>query len=171
MQFNVASLLKEKTGAVREYDIDDDVKIDGENRHVSGRARFDRTHDGVLVRARLLGMAAGECSRCLKPLTFSVPVDFEEEWIPTVDVDTGARVEPPEGEEEAYRITPRHVLELGEAVAQYWSMNVPMAPVCADDCAGLCAVCGQDAGGEGHGCSGEQVDARWAKLAQLKLTG
>ena len=41
MQFNVASLLKEHTGAMREYIIDDEVRIDDEEHHVSGRARLD----------------------------------------------------------------------------------------------------------------------------------
>jgi uncharacterized protein len=168
MKFNVSSLLKEPTGAIREYDIDDEVRIDGAAVRLRGDVRFDRTPGGVLVRATLAGAAADDCSRCLKPMTYPVEVHFEEEYLPTVDIYTGARVQPPEGEEDAYRIDTRHMLDLTEPIVQYWTMALPMAPVCRDDCGGICPECGAERAGE-HRCAGEQVDARWAKLRNLKL--
>jgi uncharacterized protein len=167
VEYNVSSLLKEHTGASREYNIDDDVLIDGQRHHVAGHARFDRTPDGILVRATLGGEGQAECSRCLKPVTFPVEIAFDEEYIPTIDVETGVRVEPPEGEEDAYRISARHILDLREPVQQYWSMALPMAPLCREDCAGLCPVCGEEMGAD-HPCSREQIDARWEKLEQLR---
>lgn len=169
MEFNVASLLKESTGALREFDIDDDVRIDGETHHLRGRARFDRTHDGVLVRANLHGDGAADCARCLRPIEYPIDLIIEEEYLPMVDVMTGALVEPPEGQDDAYRIDNRHMIDLTESIEQYWAMSVPMAPVCRDDCQGLCPVCGNDREAEGHACTREQVDARWAKLQNLQL--
>jgi uncharacterized protein len=168
MKFNVASLLKEHTGAWREHTLDDEVLIDGERRRVIGSARFDRTPDGVLARVHLGGSASAECSRCLKPMALPIEVAFEEEYIPTVDIDTAARVQPPEGEEDAYRIDARHMLDLSEAVQQYWAMALPMAPVCSEDCAGICPICGADAT-QGHDCAGEPADSRWSALRKLKL--
>jgi uncharacterized protein len=168
MQFNVADLLKEGYGAAREHEIDDDVRIDGEAHHLRGRVRFDRTRDGVLVRADMQTDAAGECSRCLGQIRFPVDVRFEEEYIPTVDVHTGARVDPPEGEEDAYRIDERHLIDLRVPVQQYWSMSLPMAPLCRQDCPGLCPHCGEPLGGA-HRCEPEPQDERWAKLRDLKL--
>jgi len=168
MKFNVASLLKEHTGATREFDLDEELLLDGGRRRLSGHVRFDRTRDGVLVRAHLSGEAAGECSRCLRPLTFRVPVDLEEEYIPTVDIDSGARVRAPEGEEDAYRIDARHMLDLAPAVREYWGMAVPMAPRCAEDCGGLCPQCGAERGA-GHVCAGDDGDPRWAALRGVRL--
>lgn len=169
MQFNVASLLKEHTGAMREYVIDDDVRVDGETHHLTGIARMDRTPDGILVRARMSGEQAAQCSRCLKDVTYAVTVEFEEEYIPTIDVDTGAHISPPAGDEEAYRINDHHILDLTEPVAQYWSMAEPIAPVCEDACRGLCPVCGEEIGASDHKCTREQIDDRWAALRNLKL--
>jgi len=169
MQFNVASLLKEHTGAAREYDIDEDVRIDREPHRITGHARFDRTPDGVLVRARLRGEGRASCSRCLKEVTYPIEIVFEEEYIPTVDVDTGASVQVPEGEDEAYRINARHLLDLSEPIEQYWAMAEPMAPVCEEACRGLCPICGEEIRSEGHACTREQIDDRWAKLRNLKL--
>lgn len=169
MQFNVASLLKEHTGAMREYVIDDDVRIDNEKRRVTGRARLDRTPDGILVRAQITGRESASCSRCLKEISFPVHIDFEEEYIPTIDVDTGARVETPEGEEDAYRINAHHILDLSEPVAQYWSMSAPLAPLCEEACRGLCPICGEEISSDDHACTREQIDDRWAALKNLKL--
>jgi len=169
MQFNVSSLLKEPTGASREYQVDDDVRVDGKPQRLRGRARFDRTTDGILVRASLTGTMEDVCSRCLRPVNASITISLEEEYIPTVDVTTGTRVDLQAGEEEAYRIDARHTLDLSEAASQYWSMAQPMAPVCSEDCAGLCPVCGGEIAGSDHPCTREQVDARWAKLGTLEL--
>jgi uncharacterized protein len=169
LQFNVAALLIENTGSTREYDVDDDLRVEGEAHRVRGHVRFDRTPAGILVRARLAGEMNSECSRCLKPITFPVSIEIEEEYIPAVDIGTGAHVEAPKDAPEAYRISERHILDLGESAAQYWAIALPLAPVCDEDCLGLCPICGAEIAAEGHTCPREQMDARWEKLAKLKL--
>lgn len=170
MQFNVSSLLKEPTGATREYEIEDgQVVIEGVQHPVTGSVRFDRTPRGVFVRARLDGTMSDVCSRCLKPITFPVHIEFEEEYLPVVDVVTGAAVAAEEGDEDAYRISPNHILDLAEPARQYWALVLPMAPLCDEACPGLCPLCGEEISEAGHACTREQVDARWSKLANLKL--
>ncbi len=168
MEYNVSSLLKEHTGATREYDVDDDIVVDAARHHVSGGVRMDRTPGGIFVRAHLSGEMQDECGRCLKPVAYPIVLDIEEEYIPVVDINSGARITPPEGEEDAYRISERHILDLGEAAQQYWALALPIAPVCRDDCPGLCPACGEEIGFD-HPCSREQIDARWQKLANLRL--
>ena len=168
MEFNVADLLKEGYGAMREYPIDDDVRIDGVTHHLTGNVRLDRTPDGVLVRATLSGPVEATCSRCLTPITLDINVSFDEQYVPTIDVNTGARIEPPAGEEDAYRISPRHVIDLREPIEQYWSMALPMAPRCRADCPGLCPACGKELA-DGHVCATETGDERWARLRDLRL--
>lgn len=169
MQFNVASLLKEHTGASRVFAVDDDLLIDGERTRIEGGARLDRTPRGVLVRAELGGTARAPCSRCLRPVAFPLRISFEEEYLPQVDLVTGSPFALEDGEEDAYRISARHILDLSEPVRQYWSMALPMAPVCDDACAGICPVCGEERPAAGHACAPEPADARWAELVKLKL--
>ncbi len=169
MQFNVASLLKEPTGATRTDLIDDDIRIDGALRHVRGNVRFDRTPRGVLVRASMHGTMDGVCSRCVKPIMYVIDTQFAEEYIPTIDLASGATVPLEEGEEDAYRIDARHMIDLTEPIAQYWTLTLPMAPVCDVDCRGLCPICGEEIVAAEHACTGEQIDSRWSALAKLKL--
>ncbi|MDP9236836.1 MAG: DUF177 domain-containing protein [Chloroflexota bacterium] len=170
MQFNVSSLLREHTGAVREYDIDDDLVVDGQRHHARGHTRFDRTPRGVLVRATLDGTASADCSRCLKPITYDVNITIEEEYFPTIDIDSGAKFELAEGEDlEAYRIDVRHFIDLSMTAAEYWAIAQPMAPVCDEACRGLCPDCGAELSAGEHACAADGGDARWSKLANLKL--
>ena len=168
MLFNVADLLKEPYGSFREHAIDDDVRIDGETRHVSGAVRFDRTRYGILVRAALDGEGTSYCSRCLRPIRYPIRVAFEEQYVPTVDIGTGAPIEEAAADDEAYRINRRHMVDLAEPIRQYWAMAEPMAPLCADDCAGICPDCGEAARPD-HDCGREPADDRWEKLRNLKL--
>ena len=114
------------------------------------------------------GRHARVCSRCLKPVSMPVHIEFEEEYLPTVDVCTGAPVELREGEEEAYRISPNHMIDLADPAREYWDLALPMAPLCSADCPGLCPLCGAELSDVRHACTREQVDARWAKLAGLR---
>lgn len=166
MLYNVATILQEPNGTTRVYTVDEDIDIDGEQRHVVGRARLDRTPRGILVRATFGSVMATQCSRCLRPVTLPLEIAVAEEYVPTLDVTSGAVVETLEGEEEAYRISAHHELDLAEAVRESWVMAVPMAPLCREDCPGLCPSCGKDLD-PGHACAEAPIDHRWSKLAKL----
>jgi uncharacterized protein len=168
VQFNVSELLRESYGSFRAHDIDYDVRIDGKPQRLIGQVRFDRVPEGILVRATLHGERRTECSRCLEPCTLPIDLTIEEQYIPTIDPLTGTRVTPPEGEEDAYRINERHVIDLSVPVQQYWTMAQPIAPVCREDCAGFCPTCGARRD-PGHACADEGIDDRWARLRDLKL--
>ena len=169
MQFNVSELLRESYGAFRVHDIDDDVRLDGALRRLRGHVRFDRVPEGVFVRAQLDGEAQGECSRCLDPATTPMHLTLEELYVPIVDPVTGSRVELRKGEEEAYRISERHIIDLALPAQQYWSMELPIAPVCAPDCRGICPECGARRE-DTHDCAPDVADDRWSKLRDLKLS-
>jgi uncharacterized protein len=168
MQFNVSELLRESYGAFREHDIDDDVRIDGAIRRLRGHVRFDRVPEGIFVRARLRGEAEGECSRCLDPATTPMDLTIEELYVPVIDPGTGARVDLPAGEEDAYRVSERHMIDLSVPAQQYWAMALPIAPVCGPDCSGICPECGARRDGAHH-CQADDTDDRWSKLRDLKL--
>ncbi len=170
MQFNVSSLLREHTGAVRHYDIDDDLLVEGAVHRVAGHVRFDRTPRGILVRAGMAGSTSDDCSRCLKPLTYDVAIDIQEEYFPLIDIDNGVRFELAAGEDaDSYRIDEHHMIDLAIPAEEYWLIARPMAPVCDEACRGLCGHCGAELGGDPHVCAADLADARWSKLANLKL--
>jgi uncharacterized protein len=168
MLFNVLRELRQGIGSVNEYELSetetraDDVVIHG----LTGTVRFLRTDRGLLARVRAQGTLDEECSRCLREVRSPVYVDFEEEYVPLVDADTGAPVRLEAGDD-TFRINPRFELDLREALRQYILMSEPVKPLCKADCAGLCPVCGTDLNAGPHQCE-EPPDERWSALAGLK---
>jgi uncharacterized protein len=60
------------------------------------------------------------------------------------------------------------VLETDPILIEQLQLNVPMKPLCRDDCKGLCSGCGADLNDGVCTCAESRVDARWASLAALK---
>ncbi len=168
MRFNVSGLVGEGIGATRTYDFDASLEADGrEPEHVVGKVDMLRTRDGVLVRAHLTLQEPEVCSRCLKPLDETVTLDFEEEFIATVDARTGASLAPP-GDRDAFLIDENHTLDLSEAVRQYREVSLLMQPLCREDCKGLCSQCGRDLNLGPCDCEGADVSGPMSVLATLK---
>lgn len=149
LTFNVAGLLAEPAGSVREYRVDGvdmDLSEDGLvlTRPVSGRIRLLRTNRGLVVESHLDTAIAGECARCLRPTVTDVRIELAEEVLPTIDLASGLPVALEEGEDpETPRLTDHHELELRPLVAEAISLQEPIAPLCEPDCPGLCEECGE----------------------------
>ena len=105
---------------------------------------LDRISDGIVVHGTVSGEYESECSRCLTPVRarFEMPVRelFERDVI--------------EGE--------TYPLE-GEEV----DLELPVAPLCREDCAGLCPVCGIDRNAATCDCDPNPPDPRWDALRAL----
>lgn len=167
---NVAQLLKAAVGTTREYDIDEHVAtLDEQVRlagPVQGKVRLTRTNRGILVSARLHTAAKLECSRCLEVYVEDLPIRFDEEYIPVVDVVSGLPTHIPH-ESYAYLINDKHEIDLQPAVREYGLLALPMKPLCSGECAGLCPQCGVNLNRQKCTCVVEARDARFAPLEAL----
>lgn len=164
---NVAQQLKESIGSVREYDVDGLVEIGGEENAVSGHVKMTRTDRGILVEARLDSEIKITCSRCLMEFDKLLQLEFEDEYLQTVDLASGSRLSLPQ-ETGYFTIDQRHNLDLTEAVRQYALLSLPIKVLCRDDCAGLCPHCGHNLNSGACRCSSEEVDPRWSPLLELR---
>jgi len=168
-QFNVAQLLKQPSGARRIYDIDnadvppldDAVSVVGPFR---GHVRFTRVGNGLLVTGALETTVELECTRCLSTFLARPRFEIEEEFRPTLDVVSGARLEQEPDQDPANLIDEHHILDLAEIVRQDLLLSLPPSPVCRPDCRGLCPQCGQDLNEASCDCHADITDPRWAVL-------
>jgi uncharacterized protein len=125
--------------------------------------RFEAVSEGVYVTGTAVAPLAGECARCLDPLTSSIEVSFQELY----------RYLPDPGEDEndvEERFLDGDNLDLEPAFRDAVVLALPLSPLCRDDCQGLCVECGAKLAeaGPGH-AHGDKVDPRWGLLAQLDL--
>ncbi len=171
MIFNVAQLLQSPIGTTRQYDVDESLPALEDTpltEPVRGHAKLVRTRRGVLVETDLSTAARLQCSRCLEDVVAPLKLHVEEEFVPSIDVNTGLPVPPLPGEDDsAFKIDEHHQLDLGEAVRQYGLLEIPLQPLCRVDCAGLCPTCGRNRNNGPCGCEPEPVDPRLAAFRQF----
>lgn len=167
LRFNVAGLLADAVGSDRAYEIDD-VRIELPDAltlatPIAGHVRLTRENRGILASARLATSLAGECARCLRPLTTPIEIRLDEEYLPSLDLATGRPV-PTDDEPEALRLSDHHELDLEPSVRDAISLAEPIAPLDRPDCPGLCIVCGEPLDEGVHDHAVDDVDPRFEAL-------
>jgi uncharacterized protein len=165
---NVSQLLKSQVGTTREYEVDEQADIGDGQAAVRGTVVLLRTGRGILVTGKMRTEIQPTCARCLGQFRQPRTLDLEEEYFPTIDVETGAPVPVPEDEPGAFTINQNNVLDLGEAVRQYAMLAVPMKPLCREDCAGLCPTCGTNLNIKSCDCPPSAIDPRLQKLVDTQ---
>ncbi len=152
--FNVSQLLKSEIGQFRTYDFQsdgvlelDDARADG----ISGHVKFMLTNFGVLAHVHASGVLHLTCSRCLEPFSTEVTADFEEEFVPSINIQTGLPSDAPRSDT-ALPISRNHTIDLGEAIRQEFLLSIDLIPVCSSGCLGLCPSCGANRNVEPCSC-------------------
>lgn len=113
--------------------------------------------EGLLVRGRVAGTYELECIRCLR--SFERPFDIELSEVIAYPDQPDA--------EEGYQIT-GDVADLEPVVRDAVLLAMPVNPLHAPNCKGLCPVCGADRNTTDCGHESQRVDLRWEPLEQLK---
>jgi uncharacterized protein len=121
--------------------------------------RFEAVTEGVLVTATAQAPVTGECARCLEPLAQQVEIRSQELFGYSPDVGSD--------DADGYSLD-GDLLDLEPALRDALVLALPLAPLCRDDCPGLCVDCGAQLATAGPGHShGPAIDPRWAGLNQL----
>lgn len=116
------------------------------------------TRGGYALRLRFDAALRGPCMRCLEPA-----------W-PSVAVDAREVNQPGGGEELSSPYVRDDELDVRAWARDALALALPAQLLCREDCAGLCAVCGENLNEAEPDHAHERApDSRWAKLAELKL--
>lgn len=121
--------------------------------------RLESVTEGVLVTGTVCGETVGQCARCLEPVDGTVTV-FLTELFAYPDSVTEQTTDA----EDVHRIVDDHI-DLEQSIIDAVAMELPLSPLCSDDCPGLCQVCGVRLAIAEPGHAHEVIDPRWAGLA------
>ncbi len=92
---------------------------------------LEHVADGIVVRGEVEAPWQAVCSRCLQPVAGEISVHVDELYEPA----------PLEGE--TYPLDD-DTLDLTPLVRDALLLELPLAPLCTEDCAGICPSCGAD---------------------------
>ncbi len=136
---------------------------------VTVRGQSRRKKGEVELRGELHTKASTPCSRCLKPVEFPIDIRFAERFVPAV---SWRNEEQHELQQEDLNIAvfDGEGIELEDLVREEILLAAPDHALCREDCKGLCPTCGADRNLENCECESKQIDSRWGKLRDLRLT-
>ena len=122
--------------------------------------RLEAVMDGVLVTGTATAGLEGECVRCLDPIHREVEADFQELYLYDDQdvIDEDDDVSKLEGD----------LLDLEPLLRDAVVLELPLQPVCVDDCPGLCPECGARLADDPDHTHEDAIDPRWAALADLQ---
>ena len=121
-----------------------------------------------LVEGELNGLLLHECVRCLEQ--FATPADLS---FRAVYKELGQRRS--KGPEAAGVLEPEETdchavveqrIELHEMLREQLILSIPMQPLCAEGCQGLCQACGQNLNVQRCGCEGDKTESPFAILQE-----
>lgn len=121
--------------------------------------------DGCLVRGTLTGAVVVPCNRCAEDAAVAIDTRFDEfEDIPPEESAPGAVPD-----DASHVVYDRHapMLDLAAVCWEQFMLSLPVAPLCKEDCKGLCPVCGTNLNEGECSCVREHDDPRMAPLRDL----
>lgn len=169
--FNVAQLIKEGIGSTRHNEVSGVLNdLDEYNlgpTPIEGEVTLMRTALGILASVQARFEAKRACRRCLEEVTGCFQVAFDEEFLPSIDVETGVKLPLGDTADPVLVIDEHHTLDLTEVLRQYALVELAEGTLCRPDCNGLCPGCGQNLNTGKCTCDHAIVDPRLAALAKL----
>lgn len=127
------------------------------------QVRLEGVVEGVLVSGRAVVRTTAECSRCLDEVSGTLAVDLQQLF---EYPDLAARLPGEATQSEPLPALQGDLIDLEPTVRDAVVLDLPLVPLCSDDCPGLCATCGArlaDDPGHHH----REQDDRWAALQAL----
>ena len=139
--------------------------------------RLESVAEGVLLSADIYAVAKGECIRCLDPVEITVERKIQELYRYEPTNERGGK-----RKKHSPRADTSDEIDL-DAVDELWLdgnemnleipirdavvLDLPVNPLCSEDCLGLCPDCGEKWEKLPEGHAHEVIDARWAGLTGL----
>lgn len=97
------------------------------------------------------------CSRCLSHYDTDLHIPIREMFTRNPDVAEA-------DEEESIHLVQGEEADLRPVLEENVLLELPLVPLCREDCNGLCPVCGKNRNEDACGCTEERIDPRLAGL-------
>lgn len=128
--------------------------------------RVEKRVKEVFIKGIVIGEIELQCSRCLKDYNMPIKTLFEITYHPVEELNKEELVELKKDEMDVdfYR---EGLIETEDIIRDQILLNIPMKPLCSENCKGLCPNCGKDLNEFACGCEKKEIDPRFAILETL----
>ncbi|MEE8356668.1 MAG: DUF177 domain-containing protein [Anaerolineales bacterium] len=123
---------------------------------IQGKINISVTEDGVVAEGKLGALTQLDCSRCLNVFWQPLEINFTEIFSNHPAEDSGEQ-----------KLSADRSIDLTPIIRDYATLDIPIRQICAEDCKGLCAVCGMNLNQKDCGHRQESIDPRMEGLREL----
>ena len=160
LKLNVGYIAQQSIGYSREFLFSFpaiSIQPDLDLHFLEGRIEVSRTSEGLLIQSEFQASVDSTCGRCLVDIQQTLKTEFTELFTFQSHADEDTELIYPEDGQ----------IDFGPIIREYLLIELPINPLCRDDCKGLCPVCGENLNIQtcDHGI--ETIDPRMAKLKSL----
>ncbi len=136
-RLNLGFLLPQDIGSHHDFpfefehlEFDESLSLD----HFDGNLIVSRTPQGLLLQGNFSADTELQCVRCLKNYTHRLSWEMTELYVfKRENVD-----------EDNHQLPFNAEIDIEEFVREDAQLDIPINPVCREDCQGLCQICGAD---------------------------
>lgn len=150
-------------------DIDDLTVVwadeDGKRVEAHLNAHVQKLDMDVIIRGGVTATLQHICSRCLADFSGGVQTELELVYRPAKELETGEAGLVSEELDTGFYTDDE--IDIDEVAREQVLLNVPMKPLCSEECKGICPVCGVNRNEKDCGCAQHRVDPRLAVLEKL----
>ena len=131
---------------------------------INGLVKLFRQNTQVYVTAQLSTEIEIECGRCLEIFETTLNVNSEMQYRPTSDPEKVSWLD----EDLGVRYYTGEHINIAEDIYQAVMVEIPLWPICSEDCKGLCSQCGHNLNLGNCNCHTlEQKSPQFAVLQEL----
>ena len=134
---------------------------------IEGSLSLQRTRRGIEVKGTIRAEVILPCARCLKEFTLPIASEFEESFLLLKYAPAEEDTELADDDMDV-SFLPEEGIDLEDICAEQMWLNIPMKPLCDEQCKGLCTVCGGELNRGECGCDRQYRDHRFAALKTLR---
>ncbi len=139
--------------------------------NIQGDLTVTREYENIRVTGRVTVPLALSCSRCLADFASFVDTNFTIFFRKEVVTSPTTEDELELGEMDLLSSTySGDEIDLTHEIEEQVAMEIPLKPLCGDDCKGLCHECGIDLNTSSCSCSKEPVSLTFSALKDFKIT-
>ena len=133
---------------------------------VKAELALNRIDKELNIRGNISVTVTLQCSRCLAEFNKAIDLDVDLTYLPVEEMSREEIHEIARDESEIgyYR---DDEIDISDVIKEQLLLNLPMKPLCIDECKGLCPVCGTDLNLQQCNCKTEDIDPRLSILKKL----
>ena len=134
---------------------------------VKARLSFYRSGELIDIEGDMDATVVMTCSMCVKDFEQRVAEHFTNRVILGSETSKEKELSKSDMEVEYFS---GDELDTSEILLERIALDIPIKPICSEDCKGFCLSCGKDLNQGPCGCEKkERIDSRFAKLKEFKV--